>query len=251
MGPISYGADRRMVPQPQPLVTPGPHGPGPETRYCKVRLRFRKGGDLRLVSHHDLMRCFERMLRRAGLPYRSTAGFNPKPRVVFASALSLGIVGCEEVVELEINGDVPAEEVRSRLAAQAPPGLEILAARPIEPKATARVRLATYRIVLAAERRPNLPGRIAGLLAAPHLWVERERPEARRLDLRPYLHDVRLGDTHLEMDLLVTPNGSARPDEILDLLGLKDLLDAGAVLERIHLRLHDEDEAPSGGAPCP
>ena len=36
------------------------------TRAIKVRLRFAKCGDLRLVSHHDLMRCLERMLRRAG-----------------------------------------------------------------------------------------------------------------------------------------------------------------------------------------
>ena len=51
---------------------------------AKVRIRFRKGGDLRLVSHHDLMRVFERMLRRADLPFHSTSGFNPKPRLVFA-----------------------------------------------------------------------------------------------------------------------------------------------------------------------
>jgi radical SAM-linked protein len=155
------------------------------------------------------------------------------------------------VVELEIHGAISAEEVRSRLAAQAPPGLEILTARVVEPKATAQVRLATYRVVLPAERRADLSGRIAGVLAAPQLWIERERPEARRLDLRPYVQDLRLEDAHLEMDLLVTPNGSARPDEVLGLLGLKDLLEAGAVLERTHLRLHDEDDARSGGVPCP
>src|ERR1700756_418971 len=53
----------------------------------KVRIRFRKDGDLRFVSHHDLMRSFERMLRRAGLPFRSTSGFNPKPRLIFALSL--------------------------------------------------------------------------------------------------------------------------------------------------------------------
>jgi len=53
--------------------------------FDKFRIRFRKVGDLRLLSHHDLMRTFERMLRRAGLPFRSTEGFHPKPRMVFAS----------------------------------------------------------------------------------------------------------------------------------------------------------------------
>ena len=39
----------------------------------KVRIRFRKSGDLRLLSHHDLMRTFERMLRRAALPFHRSA----------------------------------------------------------------------------------------------------------------------------------------------------------------------------------
>ena len=49
------------------------------------------------------------------------------------------------------------------------------------------------------------------------------------------------------MDLWVTPYGTARPEEILDLLGLRDLLEAGAVLERTKLALHDEDQTPDSG----
>src|SRR5262249_54516063 len=115
-----------MVPEPAQRTPRRP--PAGETGLVrrKVRLRFRKGGDLRLVSHHDLMRCFERMLRRAALPFRSTQGFNPKPRLVFALSLPLGVVGREEVVELELDGDLDPEEVRRRLAAQAPAGLEFL-----------------------------------------------------------------------------------------------------------------------------
>src|SRR5436190_6416679 len=99
---------------------------------AKVRIRFRKNGDLRFISHHDLMRCFERMLRRAALPYHTTQGFNPKPRLVFAMPLSLGIVGCEEIAELELDEPLAAAEVCDRLARQAPPGIEILAVEPID-----------------------------------------------------------------------------------------------------------------------
>src|SRR5262245_34024195 len=89
----------------------------------KYRIRFRKAGDLRLVSHHDLMHVFERMLRRADLPCVSTQGFHPHPRITFALSLALGIVGCAEVVELELAGPLSAEEVHKRLARHAPPGL--------------------------------------------------------------------------------------------------------------------------------
>ena len=109
----------------------------------KVRIRFRKGGELRLVSHHDLMRCFERMLRRSGLPFHSSEGFNPKPRLVFALSLGLGIVGCEEVVELELDEKLPLDEIQARLAAQGPAGLEILRVQRIDAKAGAQVRIVT------------------------------------------------------------------------------------------------------------
>src|SRR5271157_3319048 len=57
------------------------------TTSTKVRLRFAKQGDLRLVSHHDLLRCLERMLRRAQIPMASSQGFNPRPKITFALAL--------------------------------------------------------------------------------------------------------------------------------------------------------------------
>ena len=66
------------------------------------------------------------------------------------------------------------------------------------------------------------------------------RPSPRRINLRPYVEDLRILPDSLEMDLLVTPGGTARPDELLRLLGLGDLLASGAVLERTKLELQDE-----------
>jgi hypothetical protein len=51
------------------------------------------------------------------------------------------------------------------------------------------------------------------------------------------------------MLLRLTPSGTARPEEVLALLGLEDLLDAGVVLERSRLELHDELPSPSLAEP--
>jgi radical SAM-linked protein len=219
-------------------------------RRFKVRIRFRKGGDLRLVSHHDLMHVFERMLRRADLPVHLSQGFHPKASLVFAQSLALGIVGCQEVAELELDQPLSAEEVHDRLARQSPPGLEILSVAPIPGKTKAHVRRAGYRVAVPQERSAELPERIAALLAAPDLWVERARPQPRRLDLRPYISELHLADRHLNMMLWVTPNGAARPEEILHLLGLADVVDAGAVIERTKLELQDETQENTQPACC-
>src|SRR6516225_7516035 len=115
---------------PDPTTAPPARPPGPRD---KVRIRFRKDGPLRLLSHHDLMRTFERMLRRADLPFRRTQGFHPKPRLVFALSLPLGVVGRDEVVELELDQELPPEEIHDRLARQAPAGLSVTSVRRIDP----------------------------------------------------------------------------------------------------------------------
>src|SRR5690242_2154073 len=138
----------------------------------KYRIRFRKGGDLRLISHHDLMRCFERMLRRSGLPFHSSQGFNPKPRLVFALSLGLGVVGCREVLELELDEDLPAATVHERLARQAPAGLDILSARKLEPRTSAHVRRVEYRLAVPASDSAELGRRCEALLAQEQCWVQ-------------------------------------------------------------------------------
>jgi radical SAM-linked protein len=239
--------DRFMVSDP-PSTAPVTADPAGCVR-DKVRIRFVKGGDLRLLSHHDLMRTFERMLRRADLPFRRTQGFHPKPRLVFALSLPLGVVGRDEVVELELDQELPPEEIHDRLARQAPAGLSVTSVRRIDPRAGAQVRGLCYR-VSPLPITPELRARVADVLAAAHCWVERTRPPRRRLDLRPFLCDLRLGeapagepraaDPFLDMDLWLTPAGTARPDELLGVLGLQGLVDTGAVCERTRLDLVDE-----------
>jgi len=217
----------------------------------KARIRFRKGGALRLLSHHDLMRTFERLLRRCELPFHYSQGFHPKPRLIFALSLPLGVIGCEEVVELELDEILSPEEIHARLSRQAPPGLEFLSVRRIPITVNAQVCRLAYALPVPAERLPELSRRIADVLAAPACWIDRRRPQSRqaerRIDLRPLLVDLLIyplrglsGTAKLEMVLRLTSTGTARPDEVLGLLGLEDLLDAGAVLERSRLELHDE-----------
>jgi radical SAM-linked protein len=209
-----------------------------------VRIRFRKDGALRLLSHHDLLRTFERALRRADLPFHRTQGFNPQPRLVFALSLPLGVIGRDEVLELELAEELPAEEVHDRLARQLPAGLALLRVEPIGLKDKARVRGLCYALPVPPERVSGLRARIQEVLAGGECWVERTRPERRRVNLRPVLRDVRVrgpeGSPFLEIDLALKDSGTARPDEVLGLLGLRDLLEAGAVLERTHLELEEE-----------
>ena len=117
--------------------------------------------------------------------------------------------------------------------------MEILSLRRVDFKAGAQIRSLTYRIALPAERLEETTRRTAELMSSSECCVERTHPTPRRVNLRPWLLDLQ-ATAHLEMKLCLTPAGTARPEEVLTVLGLSDLLEAGAVLERARLELVDE-----------
>jgi radical SAM-linked protein len=219
--------------------------PPPGGAKQRIRLRFRKDGPLRWLSHHDLLRTFERLLRRSGLPFRQTQGFNPHPRIVFALSLPLGVVGRAEIVDVELDEEIDPEEVRQRLQAHCLPGLAFLDAYRIPSNAGVHVSGLRYGISVPVERLAGARERIDRVMGGEPCWVERSKPVPRRLDIREFLRDLRLNETTglLEIDLWLLPSGTARPDEVLSVLGLGDLLEAGAVLER--LRLDMEEDLPT------
>jgi len=196
------------------------------TTATKVRLRFAKSGDLRLVSHHDLLRCLERLLRRAEIPVASSQGFNPRPKVVFTLALALGIEGRREVLELDLAEPMGPDEVLGRLRASAPPGLEFLEAEAVAPGRPAHAQAVDYQLDVPADRRDAALAALARFEASadwPYTRRRSDRPDT-VIDLRPFL-------------MTVSPNGSARPEELIDARGLRDLLGQGSVLVRTDMEL--------------
>lgn len=205
----------------------------------KVRLRFAKRGDLRLVSHHDLMRCVERVLRRAEIPMAVSQGFNPRPKVVFASALALGIEGRREVVEFDLAEPLEPAVLLHRVQAQAPAGLDFLTAEAVRPGKPAQVEAVHYAFDVPADRVDAARAALAEFLARPSWPYTRRRPHrTTEIDLRAHVLRAELDPSgSLRFCLKMASSGSARPEEVLDALGLHNLLDEGTILARTEIEL--------------
>lgn len=198
----------------------------------RVRIRFSKQGDLRLIGHRDLMRCFERLFRRAGLALSFSEGFHPKPRMTFPLALAVGIEGVDEVMEVELAEPYDAEELRRRLTLQAPPGLEFHAIDVLpEGHRKAQVRSAVYEVPIPNACNPVLREGIGRLLAAESWPIERARNRA-SIDLRPLVSELTLEENVLRMRLRVSQQGSVGPREVLSALNAGDIERQGGRLCR-------------------
>lgn len=91
-----------------------------------IRLRFKKEGRAKFISHLDLNRVMQRALRRANIPIWRTQGFNPHPYIVFALPLSLFYESDCEFMDAKLDEEMPLSEIKERLAAQMPEGIVIL-----------------------------------------------------------------------------------------------------------------------------
>ncbi|HKD36186.1 MAG TPA: TIGR03936 family radical SAM-associated protein [Pirellulales bacterium] len=200
-------------------------------------IRFGKRGDLRWLSHRDLMRTWERLFRRAQVPLGMTEGFHPKPRMNFPSALAVGIAGENEVLEVELSEDWPAEQLATAIAAHAPEGLAVkrVDAAPDGSKKAQAVGL-TFQVEVPEHRRANAAERIAAFLASETHAINREGRSA-PLDLRPLVVGLSLDDNALTMRLRVDREGSARPREVLAAVGLDDLELEGSSLTRTEVEI--------------
>lgn len=203
----------------------------------RVRIRFRKQGDLRLISHKDLLRAMERLFRRAGLSLSMSEGFHPKPRMSFPSALAVGIAGEDEVMELELSTETTSDELRAVLEPHLPPGMTIKHVE-IMPEGAkkAAVNRVTFEVRLPAECLEEAAAGISKLLAAETSIVEREAGKG-PIDLRPYIEELALAGDMLRMQLKVTPLGSARPREVLGALGLAHVEGLGFEMARTVVEL--------------
>ena len=215
-------------------LTPTEKPAGPQ-QVQRLRLIFSQQGVLRYVGHLDLVRTWERALRRASVPLAYSEGFNPQPRVFFAAALPLGATGQREVVDVVLTEAIAPDAFVARVAPHLPSGLTLIDASeaPIKtPALQSLLRTSAWQVEVQTDDSPQaLVERINDFMAKETFSSTRKRKgQAVTYDLRAlilaihYEGQSELGWHRLTMVLRSEPNATGRPDAVLTALGLGDKL---------------------------
>ena len=183
------------------------------------RLRFSKTGKLRFLSHHDLMRLFERALRRTGLPLRMTEGFNPHPILSFPTALGLGIESLDEVMEFELSTWLTPVKIQAAIAEQLPEGVKIEKVEAFARRDRSAVEYVEYEATYPGGENPAEGAR--AFLAKPELWIDRKSDKgSKKVELRRYVIAIVTEPGRVLLRVRVTDQGTAKPEEILRAIGV-------------------------------
>ena len=196
----------------------------------KYLFTFQKTETVRWLGHLDILRTFERAIRRAELPIAFSSGFNPRERLTFASALSTGVTGGAEPAILELTAEVSPDRILDSLNAALPPAIRVGACEEI-PESGSRDLLnaldrADYEVVCSyppETAAQAIEDAIEAILAASQVQITREREgKTKCLDIRPLIYHLQLASDSpvpdrvlLEMRLAVGENGNARPSDVI------------------------------------
>lgn len=149
-----------------------------------VRIKFAKTGRTKYISHLDLMRCFQRCIRRLELPIAYSEGFHPHMLLTLAGALSLGFESQGEILELQLKEEMKPEDVMTQMQTIVPDGLKILSCYVPRHK-MAQLGYAEYQVTLPCEDAAQLHRQWDEFLAQPEiLAVKKTKRGMREMDLK-------------------------------------------------------------------
>lgn len=167
-------------------------------RVQRLRVWFGKQGAMALVSHLDLVRLFDRAMRRSALPIAYTGGFHPGPRISIANALPLGASSSGEIVDFDLTEALDPVAFQERLSAVLPADMPVYRVVEVDPKSPAATQLlteASYQVTLCPDTPVTLAqwqAWVAEILARGEILWEKttKRGKKATLNLREQLLDL-------------------------------------------------------------
>lgn len=157
-------------------------------------LEFRKGDIVRHLGLLDLQRTMQRALRRSGLPVAYSKGFNPHMVMAFASALSSGIPGDAELLDVSLTGETTEEACLTAMNRVLPPALRASRVRLVDdrfPKVAAALEQAEYRITLFGGAARAIGESIPAFLSQDEIMALRKTKKSETMvNIRPMIHEL-------------------------------------------------------------
>lgn len=172
----------------------------------------------------------ERMVRRAHLPVRYSEGFNPRPKLSLPAPRPVGLATKDDCVVFSLTEDRDPAGLVEALNRQAPPGVRLHSATPLPSGPSPQPAAIEYDLPLDPSESQVVNTRLPDLASQDQWLVQRQKhsrkhnppPPPRTIDLKPLVRLPERVNTVLHFTTIESESVSARPAEVLGLLGLDD-----------------------------
>jgi radical SAM-linked protein len=174
----------------------------------KLRLKFSKNGPIKFIGHLDVMRYFQKAIRRAEIDVKYTEGYSPHQVLSFAQPLSVGATSDGEYLDMTVNSMTSPEDIMEKLNGVMNEGIEILAIKELDPKEEKAMTLsgaARYRIGFRANSKPDFD------------WIK-DFDKYLASDRLPAMKKTKSGEKEIDMKGMIYSYSSDENDQTVDML---------------------------------
>lgn len=190
----------------------------------KVRIKFAKKGAMKFIGHLDIMRYFQKAIRRAGIDIAYSEGFSPHQIMSFAAPLGVGLESNGEYFDVELHSAVSSSAVLEALQKQMAEGMDILEVKALPEKAgnaMASVAAAGYTVTFRESYEPDFDyiSQIPSFFSQEHIIVTKQTKKSEmELDIRPSIYEMHATDDKKGIYMLVDASsaGNIKPSLVME-----------------------------------
>lgn len=188
----------------------------------KVRIKFSKEGPVRFIGHLDIMRYFQKAIRRAGIDIAYSTGFSPHQIMSFASPLSVGHESCGEYFDVELNSITDTEDIKMRLNQTMAEGIQILQVAVLdETEGNAMASVAAADYLISFRDSVSLPDDWKEKLTAFYKKdkipvIKKTKKGEREIDLKETIYQLEIREDQVYMLLDAGSGSNMKPGFVLE-----------------------------------
>ena len=181
----------------------------------KLRLKFSKNGPIKFIGHLDVMRYFQKAIRRAEIDIKYSEGFSPHQVISFAQPLSVGATSDGEYMDMTVNSMVSTNDIMNRLNLVMNEGIEILAIEELSEgaeKAMTAAYAARYNIKFRENSKPDFDwiSEFKKYLTLDKLpAMKKTKSGEKEIDMKPMIFDYSFDEENESVNLLLSMSSMA------------------------------------------
>lgn len=188
----------------------------------KIRVKFKKFGVMKFIGHLDVMRYFQKAMRRAKIDVCFSGGYNPHMIMSFASPLGVGITSDGEYLDMEINDVIPSKEALERLNAAMVEGIEVVSFKSLSDQsknAMSIVAAADYEVSFRDNYEPD--GNWKSMLSSFYeqesiVVLKKTKKSEKEVDIRPFLYQCFVIENRIFLQLAAGSVVNIKPELVME-----------------------------------
>lgn len=216
-----------------------------------IRLKYKKTGDICYISHLDVIKLLERIIRRAKLKVGYSEGFNPHPKISFSPALQLGVQSLSEFVDITLDEEYELSHILKKMNESSVDGLEFIEGKILEGKVNSIVAFIThskYEILIPKEEIEikELEEVLNSINTKDEIMLTKKtkKGKIKEYNMKEFIGNIEITDSNDSIKLTLTvcsgSDKSINPKTVIE--HIKNILDKDFDFELIKLEAFHIDE---------